>query len=93
MAFGHDGRSPALAVPLLLTISTTMSPATDLGYLLHKHPGNVRSVAFPFGDAHVFFPEATDDRCTAAVLVEVDPVGSYVAGVGRVRSRSRWPAT
>jgi len=60
---------------MLLTISTTNPPATDLGYLLHKHPDNVRTVAFPFGDAHVFFPEAGHDRCTAAVLVEVDPVG------------------
>jgi len=60
---------------MLLTISTDDRPATDLGYLLHKHPGNVRTVPFPFGDAHVFFPEASDGRCTAAVLVEVDPVG------------------
>lgn len=60
---------------MLLTISTTHSPATDLGFLLHKHPDNVRTVSFPFGDAHVFFPEADAGRCTAAVLVEVDPVG------------------
>ncbi|HEX6167809.1 MAG TPA: 3' terminal RNA ribose 2'-O-methyltransferase Hen1 [Acidimicrobiales bacterium] len=60
---------------MLLTISTTHTPATDLGFLLHKHPDHVRTVAFPFGDAHVFFPEAGDDRCTAALLVEVDPVG------------------
>ena len=60
---------------MLLTITTEHSPATDLGYLLHKHPENVRTVSFPFGDAHVFFPEASDGRCTAAVLVEVDPIG------------------
>lgn len=60
---------------MLLTITTEHSPATDLGYLLHKHPGNVRTVTFPFGDAHVFFPEAEDQRCTAALLVEVDPIG------------------
>lgn len=60
---------------MLLTISTEHAPATDLGFLLHKHPDNVRTVAFPFGDAHVFFPEAGDQRCTAAVLVEVDPIG------------------
>ena len=51
---------------MLLTISTEHAPATDLGFLLHKHPDNVRTVAFPFGDAHVFFPEAGDQRCTAA---------------------------
>ena len=60
---------------MLLTITLTHPPATDLGWLLHKHPDGVRTVPFPFGDAHVFFPEATDERCTAALLVEVDPVG------------------
>src|SRR5262249_51812541 len=29
----------------------------------------------PFGTAHVFYPEASEERCTAALLVEVDPVG------------------
>lgn len=60
---------------MLLTISTTHQPATDLGFLLHKNPANVRTVAFPFGPAHVFYPEATEARCTAAVLLEIDPVG------------------
>jgi 3' terminal RNA ribose 2'-O-methyltransferase Hen1 len=60
---------------MLLTITTTHEPATDLGFLLHKHPDNVRTVPFPFGAAHVFFPEASEPRCTAALLVEVDPVG------------------
>ena len=60
---------------MLLTITMTHRPATDLGYLLHKHPDNVRTVSFPFGDAHVFFPEGSEDRCTAALLVEVDPIG------------------
>lgn len=69
---------------MLLTISTTHTPATDLGFLLHKHPDHVRTVAFPFGDAHVFFPEAGDDRCTAALLVEVDPVGLVRRRGGRV---------
>ena len=41
---------------MLQTISTDHAPATDLGCPLHKHPGNVRTVSFPFGDAHVFFP-------------------------------------
>jgi 3' terminal RNA ribose 2'-O-methyltransferase Hen1 len=66
---------------MLLTISTTHRPATDLGYLLHKNPANVRTVDLPFGQAHVFYPEAGDERCTAALLVEVDPVG-LVRGKG-----------
>lgn len=60
---------------MLLTISTTHSPATDLGFLLHKNPDSVRSVDLWFGQAHVFYPEATEGRCTAALLIDVDPVG------------------
>jgi RNA repair, ligase-Pnkp-associating, region of Hen1 len=59
----------------LLSITTTHQPATDLGHLLHKHPDNLRTVSFPFGEAHVFFPEASDDRCTATLLLEIDPIG------------------
>jgi 3' terminal RNA ribose 2'-O-methyltransferase Hen1 len=59
---------------MYLTISTTHTPATDLGYLLHKRPGKLHSVSLSFGKAHIFYPEATDARCTAALLLEVDPV-------------------
>ena len=60
---------------MLLTISTTHEPATDLGFLLHKNPGRVHSTEMSFGTVHVVFSEASDERCTAALLVEVDPVG------------------
>lgn len=60
---------------MLLTITTTVQPATDLGYLLVKHPDKVREVDLTTGKAYVFFPEATKDSCTAALLVNVDPVG------------------
>lgn len=59
---------------MLLTITTTHQPATDLGYLLHKNPARCQSFPLSFGNAHVFYPEATEDRCTAAVLLDVDPV-------------------
>lgn len=59
---------------MLLTIRTTHSPATDLGYLLHKNPARVQSFSLSFGQAHVFYPEATPERCTAALLLDVDPV-------------------
>ena len=59
---------------MLLTISTTYSPATDLGYLLHKHPARMQSFALTFGQAHVFYPEAHADKCTAALLLDVDSV-------------------
>lgn len=60
---------------MLLTISNTQSPATDLGYLLHKNPARVQTFDLTFGRAHVFYTEATDARCTAALLLDVDPVG------------------
>jgi 3' terminal RNA ribose 2'-O-methyltransferase Hen1 len=60
---------------VLLTLTTTHRPATDLGYLLHKHPDRVQRFSVPFGAAHVFYPEASEERCTAALLLEVDPVG------------------
>ena len=60
---------------MLLTISTTYQPATDLGYLLHKNPSRLHSFELSFGQAHVFYPEASDERCTAALLLDVDPVG------------------
>ncbi|WP_066364355.1 3' terminal RNA ribose 2'-O-methyltransferase Hen1 [Herbidospora mongoliensis] len=59
---------------MLLTISTTREPATDLGFLLHKHPGRVQEFPRAFGVAHVFYPEADDQRCTVALLLEVDAV-------------------
>jgi 3' terminal RNA ribose 2'-O-methyltransferase Hen1 len=60
---------------MLLTITTTHQPATDLGYLLHKNPARLHTFPLAFGQAHVFYPEVNSDRCTAAVLLDVDPVG------------------
>jgi 3' terminal RNA ribose 2'-O-methyltransferase Hen1 len=60
---------------VLVTMSTTRAPATDLGFLLHKHPDKAQGFDTSVGTAHVFYPEATEDRCTAALLLEVDPVG------------------
>jgi 3' terminal RNA ribose 2'-O-methyltransferase Hen1 len=60
---------------MLLTISTTHRPATDLGYLLHKHPARPQSFTLSFGTAHVVYAEATDERCTVALVLDVDPVG------------------
>ena len=60
---------------MLLTITTTRTPATALGYLLHKHPERFQSFKLSFGKAHVFYPEASQERCTAALLLDVDPVG------------------
>jgi 3' terminal RNA ribose 2'-O-methyltransferase Hen1 len=59
---------------MLLTITSTTAPATDLGYLLHKNPARTQSFELTFGQAHVFYPEATAERCTAALLLDIDPV-------------------
>jgi len=60
---------------VLLSITTTHQPATDLGFLLHKNPERVQTTDMSFGQVHVVYPEASAERCTAALLVEIDPVG------------------
>ncbi|WP_309505595.1 3' terminal RNA ribose 2'-O-methyltransferase Hen1 [Streptomyces phytophilus] len=73
---------------MFLTITATgtdAAPATDLGFLLHKHPGKAQEFATSRGTAHVFYPEATTARCTAALLLEVDPVGLVRAAKGKGR--------
>src|SRR5262245_57802987 len=60
---------------MLLPTTTTHRPATDLGYLLHKSPARAQSFPLSFGQAHVFYPHADAQRCTAALLLDVDPVG------------------
>lgn len=60
---------------MLLTLTYRSAPATDLGYLLHKNPERVHRVNLAFGIATVFFPEATPERCTAALLLHLDPIG------------------
>ncbi len=67
---------------MLLTITTTHRPATDLGFLLHKSPDRFQSYDLSFGQAHVFYPEATAERCQACLLLDVDPV-AMVRGKGQ----------
>lgn len=73
---------------MLLTISTTHEPATDLGYLLHKHPDRQQTFELAFGDALVYYPEADEQRCTAVLLLTIDPVKLVRSfkGVGGARS-------
>ncbi|MBD2724761.1 3' terminal RNA ribose 2'-O-methyltransferase Hen1 [Nostoc sp. FACHB-892] len=70
---------------MLLTITTTHSPATELGYLLHKHPDRCQSFALSFGKAHIFYPEASREKCTAALLLDVDPVKLVRGGGTRLK--------
>jgi 3' terminal RNA ribose 2'-O-methyltransferase Hen1 len=66
---------------MLLTITTEHRPATDLGYLLHKNPARRQEAELAFGRAHLFYPEAAEDRCTFALLLDLDPV-ALVRGHG-----------
>ncbi|MBX9393623.1 3' terminal RNA ribose 2'-O-methyltransferase Hen1 [Streptomyces sp. TRM72054] len=73
---------------MFLTISTTGTqerPATDLGFLLHKHPGKAQAFSTSYGTAHVLYPEADAQRCTAALLLEVDAVALVRRGKGKGR--------
>ncbi len=70
---------------MLLTITTSYSPATDLGYLLHKHPDRLQTFDLAYGRVHVFYPEAETDRCTAAMLLDVDSVGLVRRSYGQHR--------
>ncbi len=69
---------------MFLTIATHSAsedvPATDLGFLLHKNPARPQSLEVAGGLAHVLYPEATAERCTAAVLLEVDPIALVRTG-------------
>ncbi len=60
---------------MLLTLSTTHNPATDLSHLLHKHPDKYQFVELSNGKAHIFYPHATDSQCTVALLLDIDPIG------------------
>jgi len=64
-----------------MSISTTLSPATDLGFLLHKHPDKAQSFDVAVGTAHVVWPEAAAERSTVALILEVDPI-ALVRGKG-----------
>ncbi|TKB29469.1 MAG: 3' terminal RNA ribose 2'-O-methyltransferase Hen1, partial [Mesorhizobium sp.] len=67
---------------MFLSVATTHRPATDLGFLLHKHPDRLHETDLSFGKAWLFYPEANEDRCEAALLLDVDPVG-LVRGKGQ----------
>ena len=59
---------------MILTITYTQSPATDLGYLLYKNPSRPQTFELNHGKAHIFYPEATKERCTAALILDIDPI-------------------
>ncbi|MGW6277678.1 3' terminal RNA ribose 2'-O-methyltransferase Hen1, partial [Kribbella sp. NPDC055071] len=74
---------------MFLTVATDLAgvdaPASDFGFLLHKNPARPQAIEVTGGSAHVFYPEATDERCTAAVLLEIDPIGLVRSGRGKAQ--------
>lgn len=68
---------------MILELNTTHKPATDLGYLLHKHPDKLQTVELSVGNAHVFYPEANEDSCTACLLLDINPVDLVRGDKGR----------
>lgn len=66
---------------MFLSIATTHQPATDLGFLLHKHPDRLQQIELTFGKAWIFYPEASRTRCEAVLVLDVDPIG-LVRGKG-----------
>ena len=73
---------------MLLTITTTHAPATDMGFLLEKHPDKVHEFELSSGRATVFYPEAMPERCTVALLLEVDSIGLVRSGTARLSDPS-----
>jgi len=59
---------------MLLSITTTHKPATDLGYLLHKHPDKLQSIDLSIGKAHIFYPESSEEKTTVSLLLDIDPI-------------------
>ncbi len=59
---------------MFLSITTTHQPATDLGFLLHKHPDKIQKFNTSCGIAHVFYPESNPDKCTAVLVLDIDTV-------------------
>ena len=78
----------AILGQVFLTIGITGTPArpaSDLGFLLHKHPDRAQAFQTSYGTAHVVYPEASAERCTAALLLEVDPLALVRRGRGKGR--------
>ena len=59
---------------MLLTITYEGQNTQDLGYLLHKNPERAQQFELSYGKAYVFYPEVSDERTTAALLLDIDPL-------------------
>lgn len=80
---------------MFLSIATTHQSPADLGYLLHKHPGRVPEIEQTFGKARVFYPEAGDGRCEAALVLDSSeaPGGAAQRSLREARTRASLQVT
>jgi len=67
---------------MLLTITYTGQSTTDLGYLLYKNPNRPQMFELSYGKAYIFYPEVSDERTTAALLLDIDPIDLARGKVG-----------
>jgi len=59
---------------MILKITTTHYPATDLGFLLHKHPDRFQTFDLSVGQVHVFYPEKSEEKTTVCMALDIDPI-------------------
>jgi hypothetical protein len=81
---------------VLVTVTSTAPTASNLSHLLRKHPDRAQAFVLSVGTAHVFYPEVSDERCTVAMLLEVDPIGlvrdrNFTGGDAAALSRGHVP--
>ncbi|MCL2388545.1 MAG: 3' terminal RNA ribose 2'-O-methyltransferase Hen1 [Defluviitaleaceae bacterium] len=67
---------------MILTISYTGENTTDLGYLLYKNPYRPQAFDLNHGKAYVFYPEISNQRTTAALLLDINPIDLARGKVG-----------
>jgi len=59
---------------MLLTITYTGQNTTELSYLLYKNPYRPQKLELSHGNAYVFYPEISNEKTTAALLLDIDPI-------------------
>ena len=59
---------------MILTITWEGRNTQDLGFLLRKNPERAQQFELSFGKAYVFYPEVSDERTTAALVLDIDPI-------------------
>ncbi|WP_028510240.1 3' terminal RNA ribose 2'-O-methyltransferase Hen1 [Ruminococcus sp. NK3A76] len=67
---------------MLLTITYTGHNTQELGFLLHKNPERAQRFELNYGQAYVFYPEVSDEKTTAALLLDIDPIDLARGKVG-----------